>query len=289
MLTRRLRNRIWVRTLRSQPDSVRRSKNENYYSSARGTPMYRVEQEEPSTDFKQAWGAAGRHIQSQADTGLSWLRKNLNRPMAEHLSFRIGNQIFFVFVEAVEFKFEVGEQLFSKVINLAGAVPCLMPMEKRLGEWRPKHGGWGLIDINTGKVINPLDYVTDQLIEMSDWELHDFAIQIVCSSLEKQGKKIFAKQPSMEIDPSIWFEDGAGDHYVIVRAGRHPSAVVPLPEDTPEIKRACLGMSSSGYFASVIVANSQDPFDPNAKSNGNFLPLYRGHGMRVKFTGLLAL
>ena len=98
--------------------------------------MYRVEQEEPSTDFKEAWSAAGRHIQSQADTGLSWLRATLNPPMAEHLSFRIGNQIFFVFVDAAEFNYESGRQLFSKVCSMAGAVPCLMPMEKWLGRWR---------------------------------------------------------------------------------------------------------------------------------------------------------
>lgn len=251
--------------------------------------MYRVEQEDPSTDFKEAWSTAGRHIQSQADTGLSWLRANLNPPMAEHLSFRIGNQIFFVFVEAAEFNYESGRQLFSKVCSMAGAVPCLMPMEKWLGRWRPKHGGWGLLDASSRRQINPLDFVSDKLIEMTDWELHDFAIQVVCSTLEKEGKKVFSKQPSTEIDPSIWFEDKAGRHYVIVRAGRYPSTELPLPNNIPEIKRACLAMSKSGYFAPVIFANSQDPFDANAKSNGNFLPLYRGQGMYPKFTGLSAI
>ncbi len=41
-----------------------------------------------------------------------------------------------------------------------------------------------------------------------------------------------------------------------------------------------------GYFASVAVLNSDDPFNPDAKSNANYLPLYRGHGMFVKFEGL---
>lgn len=251
--------------------------------------MDRVEQEEPSTDFKQAWSAAGRHIQSQADTGLSWLRATLNPPMAEHLAFRIGNQIFFVFVEAAEFNYESDRQFFPKVCSMAGAIPCLMPMEKWLGMWRPKHGGWGLLDVGSRKAITPLDFVSDKLIEMTDWELQDFAIQIVCSALDKEGKTVFSKQSSTEIDPSIWFQDQAAPSYVIVRAGRYPSTDLPLPRNVPEIRRACSAISKSGYFAPVIFANSQDPFDPNAKSTGNFLPLYRGHGMYPKFTGLSAL
>lgn len=251
--------------------------------------MYRVEQEEPSIDFKQAWSTAGRHIQSQADTGFSWLRADLNPPMAEHLSFRIGNQIFFVFIEAAEFNFESGKNLFSNVCKTANAIPCLMPMEKRLERWQPAHAGWGLIDVSSRKPINPLDYVSDELIEMTDWELHDFAIQVVCSKLEGEGKNIFSKQSSMSIDPSIWFQDNTGPHYVIVRAGRYPSTDILLPKNTSEIMQGCSAMSKSGYFAPVIFANAQDPFDPDAKVNGNFLPLYRGHGMYPKFTGLSAL
>lgn len=251
--------------------------------------MYRVEQEEPSKDFKEAWSTAGRHIQSQAGTGLSWIRATLDSPLAEHLSFRIGNQMFFVFIEAAELKYELGKQLFSKVCSMAGAIPCLMPMEKWLGKWRPKYGGWGLLDASSKRQINPLDFVSDELIEMTDWELHDFAIQIVSSVLEKEGKKVFSKQSCTEIDPSIWFQDKAGPHYVIVRAGRYPSTELPLPDNISEIKQACLAVSKSGYFAAVIFANSQDPFDANAKSNRNFLPLYRGHGMYPKFTGLSAI
>jgi hypothetical protein len=251
--------------------------------------MYQVEQAEPTEEFKQAWSAAGRYIQNQADTGFNWLRATLNPPMAEHLSFRIGNQIFFVFIEAAEFNYKADGRIFDKVCKAANAIPCLMPMSKSLGEWKPKNDGWAFINADSKQAMNPLDFVSDELIEMTDWELHDFAIQVVCAGLEKEGKKIFSKQPSREIDPSIWFQDGTGPHYVVVRAARYPETDISLPKNIDDIKLACAKISKSGYFAPVILANSEDPFDPNAKSNGNFLLLYRGFGMFPKYPGISAL
>ncbi len=251
--------------------------------------MYQVEQSPPSEGFQKAWSAAGQHIQKQADNGLSWLRATLNPPMAEHLSFRIGNQIFFIFIEAAEFSYPQGKKLFEKVCSEANAIPCLMPMKRWLGKWTPSNSGWGLVHAQSTKLINPLDYVTDELIEMTDWELHDFAVQIVCSHLEKEGKKVFSKQPSTEIDPSIWFEDSDGPHFIVVRPARHPEAEAKSPDNIAGIRQSCTKLSNSGYFASVVFANSEDPFDPDAKANGNYLPLYRGHGVFPKFPGLQAL
>ena len=251
--------------------------------------MYRVEQAEPTEEFKQAWRAAGRHIQNQADSGFNWLRANLNPPIAEHLSFRIGNQIFFVFVEAAEFDYQVDSKLFESACKQANAIPCLMSMSKSLGKWQPQQQGWGFINTASSKVINPLDCVSNELIEMTDWELHDFAIQIVCSALQKKGKNVFSKQPFREIDPSIWFEDELGLHYVVVRAARHPHTHIALPKNITDIKNSCLNISRSGFFAPVILANSENPFDPNCKSNGNYLPLYRGHGIFPTYRGLSRL
>ena len=251
--------------------------------------MYRVEQEEPSQEFKMAWNAAGMHIQAQAGSGLNWLRSDLNPPMAEHLSFRLGNQIFFIFVEAAECSFDHASSLFMRVSKRANAVPCLMKMRKRISTWEPDGLGWGLTHAISGELINPPDLISEELIEMSDWELHDFAIQVVCGHLEKEGKKVFSKQSALDIDPSIWFEDENGANFVIVREVRHPVKDAVIPDTTEAIKLDCSSMSNSGFFASVCVANVDDPFDPDAESNGNFLPLYRGHGMTVRFQGLTGL
>jgi len=244
--------------------------------------QHAIEQDPPSNSFIAAWNTAGKHIQQQADTGFNWLRANLNLPMAEHLSFRIGNQIFFVFINAAEFSHKFNGTAFNRVYKEANAIPCLLDMEESLGSWKVSRAGWGLIHAETGKEINPLNYVSDELIEMTDWELHDFAVSLVNSDLEKRGKTILGCQPSNHIDPSIWFEDDDGKHFVVVRAGRYPASKIDQPENISDIKQSCSPHSLSGYFASIIFANSDDPFDPDANQNGNYLPLYRGHAVMPK-------
>jgi len=77
--------------------------------------MYQAKQSEPSQEFKNAWQASGRFLQSKGGEGLNWIRSNLNLPMVEHLSFRLGNQLFFVFIEAAEFNFQKLSKLFLDV------------------------------------------------------------------------------------------------------------------------------------------------------------------------------
>ncbi len=47
--------------------------------------------------------------------------------------------------------------------------------------------------------------------------------------------------------------------------------------------------SRNACFASNGAADNEDPFDPDAHDNGNFLPLYRGGGMLIRFQGLVRL
>jgi len=75
--------------------------------------MYAVEQREPGQEFKRAWQAAGRHLEKENGAYLSWLRDTLNPPIAEHLSFLMGNQLFFVFIEFSEFKYMECKYIFS--------------------------------------------------------------------------------------------------------------------------------------------------------------------------------
>lgn len=177
--------------------------------------MDQIQQKIPSEQFQKAWSAAGQYIQKQAGTGLNWLRATLDQPMTEHLSFRIGNQLFFVFIEAAEFNYQLEKDSFTKVCIEANAVPCLMPMEKSLEKWRPSQSGWGLVHAQSNKPLNPLEHVSDELIEMTDWEVHDFAMQVVCTHLEKEGKNVFSKQSSPEIEPSLWFADSDGRKSVV--------------------------------------------------------------------------
>ncbi|MCP4074738.1 MAG: hypothetical protein GY744_00960 [Gammaproteobacteria bacterium] len=248
--------------------------------------MHPVEHEKPSPAFVKAWQAAGHHLQKQGQEGINWVRADLNPPMAEHLSFRIGNQLIFIFVEAAEFNFQQNPESFLKAAKVATAIPCILTMTGQLSEYTPASSGWGLVHAETGKAVNPLELVTDELIQISDWELHDFAIQVVKESLKKAGKNVFSAQSSLTIDPSIWFEESGHAYWVVVRATRYPEPETQTPSNIDDIKDNCSPMGKAGYFASVSAGNSEDPFDPKAKQSKNTLPLYRGHPMFIKYEGL---
>jgi hypothetical protein len=245
--------------------------------------VYEIEQGELPKEFAVAWQCAGRHVQKMGQEGVQWLRATLNPPIAEHLSFRLGNQLFFLYVDTDVLPF-IGKRkgLFLNVCREATATACVLKMEQQQGTFGPANPGWGLLDAITGRAVNPTDMVSDRRIEMSDWELHDFAIQVVRSYLEKEGKKVFSAQSSRHIDPSIWFEDKNGPCWVVVRADRYPKKNAARPANLEDIKRSCARMSRVGFFASVTAANADDPFDPQGE---NIMPLYRGHGMAVRFEG----
>jgi hypothetical protein len=247
--------------------------------------MHRVNQQEPSESFKIAWQSVGRYLNSQIDGGLNWLRADLNPPVAEHLSFTLGNQLFFIFIEAAEFDFARSNNLFLDVCSEANAIPCLLRMNKCPSGHQPVHNGWGLIHAINGNSIDPVAMVSDELIEMSDWELHDFAVQIVKKQLGKENKHVFSAQSSLHIDPSIWFEGEGEAHWVVVREVRYPQKEASQPLNLDSIKASCAPMGKTGYFASVAVANAEDSFD----SSDNAMPLYRGAGMYANYEGLQAI
>jgi hypothetical protein len=59
--------------------------------------MPEVEMHEASPEFAECWRAAVRQLARQAGGSLnSWLRVHLTPPFLEHLSFGLGNQVFFI-------------------------------------------------------------------------------------------------------------------------------------------------------------------------------------------------
>ena len=252
-------------------------------------PMQIIQQEEPSEEFRAAWVAAGRHIQSQCDSGLNWVRADLNMPFIEHLSFRLGNQLFFVFIEAAEFQLAYRYDGFISLSKSANATPCVLKMAKAVATYEPTNSGWGLTHAVTNEPVDPMALVSEELIEMSDWELHDFAISVVKGKLQKEGKNVYSTCSDFGINPSLWFEDDGQDHWVVINEYRHPHSFNGPPEDIDQIAEFVSARKATGYFAIVGVVNNDDPFDPDARVNGNYLPLYRGHAMFVKFTGIEAV
>ena len=62
--------------------------------------MHKIHMAEFSEEFAHCWNAAGSHIQRMAGGELmSWLKATLAPPFLEHLSFRLGNQLFFIRID----------------------------------------------------------------------------------------------------------------------------------------------------------------------------------------------
>jgi len=247
--------------------------------------VHQIPMNEVSPDFAECWQAAGRHIQQQGQGSINWLRAHLHPPMLEHLSFRLGNQLFFVCLDAegvAPFSTATSRALRAVADGCRGHA-CVMPMRKTPSGWQAATPGWGLLEMATNRPVTPPALITDEKIEMSAWELQDFAVQTVRNLLEKEGRKLMSWQGNPEVDPSLWFVGDHGPEWVVVRAVRYPKKDASPPGNWAEIARQCSRLSNVGHFASVAVANADDTFDP---AKGSPMPLWRGHGMYVSYEGL---
>jgi len=251
--------------------------------------MHNIEMQEMSPEFLKCWQAAALHLDKQVQGGINtWLRAHPYPPFLEHLSFRLGNQLFFVRVEAAGGKIAGPgnlQGLFSVAEGCQGHA-CVMPMKMKFfgGAWAAETGGWGLLDANSRAPVNAFELVTDKQIEVTTWELHDFAVQVVRDQLKKEGHQVMSWHGNPDVDPSIWFIGGSKKpEWVVVRSVRYPEKDAARPANWSTIAASCAQMSNIGHFASVAFASTDDPFDSSGK---NVVPLFRGHGTHVSYEGL---
>lgn len=246
--------------------------------------MFMIDAGKATPGFAAMYEAAREHLAAnERATELVWLKASLLPPFLEHLSFRIGNQLFFVRIVDVDGVESAPGTMagLARVAGGCGGHACLMPMKwTPATAWRPAAPGWGLCQAATGAPIVPPSLVTERPIEMTDWELYDFAVQIVRTHVEQEMKRYVASySPDPEVFPSLWFE---GEHsllWVVIRAVRYPARDAARPGDLPAIRNRF----GPGYFASVSVANADDPFESTTAP----APLWRGDGLLVRFTGLV--
>ena len=251
--------------------------------------MHDIHMAEVTEDFARCWNAAGLHLQNQTQGPIqSWLRSNLTPPFLEHLSFRLGNQLFYLQLEDVDGYMETPgnrDGLLAIADGCAGHA-CVMPMRRVGSEWEPTEPGWGLLDARSRNPVNPVDLISDEKVVMTDWELQDMAVQVVRGQLAQEGRELMSWNGDPHVNPSIWFVGDAGPEWVVVRAVRYPEKDAALPNNHAEMKAYFDKLGHPGHFACVAIASADDPFDPHAAKNGNFMPLYRGHGMHIRYEGL---
>ena len=252
--------------------------------------MYNIESQEMSQEFLKCWQSAGKHLNNQVQDGIqSWLRAHPYPPFLEHLSFRLGNQLFFIRIEDVDEKVQGPGSMRGLLAVAEGSHghSCLLPMKRKFlggSSWVPDRSGWGLVDAKTKESIDPTSLITDQKIEMTPWEFQDMAVQVVKDFLEKQGYQIMSWQGNPEVDPAIWFDgESKGPEWVVVKAITFPENHVPRPNNWQAIESQCSRMSRVRHFASVALVSAEQPFQSQEEQA---VPLWRGHAMHVNFTGL---
>ena len=241
-----------------------------------------------SDDFIQCWHDAGRHLQQQIEGGPAWIRAHLDQPIMEHLSFRLGNQLFFIRIEDAEGQLKTpgSEEALIKIAEKCNGHACIMPMRFSFGHWIPVEKGWGLLSQKDRTPVNPPDLVTDEKIEMTDWELHDFAIQVVRQNLIQSGESVTAWKSNPELQPSIWLGGDAGLQWVVVQAVRYPEEA-KIPSNIKDIEAAYKEKGARGNFAYVSFANENQQRDTPLKEGEKPLPVYRGEKVFISYSGLL--
>lgn len=220
---------------------------------------------EMSRQFHGLWNAAGVHLNSQATEGeIVWLRAHPYPPYYDHLSFRLGNQLFFVRVVDSKGKIESPGNLagLRKIADACKGYACLLPMRQKLfgGTWVPERSGWGLIDPESKLPIEPRKLVTDEQIEMTDWELQDFAVLTVRKAIEATGCKVLSWHGDPHIAPSLWFEyQGSEPHWVVVRAGRSDRRTITPPTNFDQIAENFKSIGKTGHYATVTFSSAGNP------------------------------
>ena len=251
--------------------------------------MIEIEMHDVSEEFRLCWVAAGRHLNLQVQGGsLSWLKASLTPPFLEHLSFRIGNQLFYLRIIDVDGRVNGpgNPSGFVRIAEECQGNALLMPMKEAEDGWEPATSGWGLIDPDSNLSVNPLNLVTKELIEVTEWELLNFGVQVVRDHiLNKLNLEIMSTQTDPGVDPSIWFIGPDGPEWVVVRVARYPTPQAAIPNNIRDIAKGCSQTGTVGHFASVVFANDKEAYDPD--NGGVGMKLWRGHPVVIlNFQGL---
>ena len=257
----------------------------------RQSQLFPIARKTMPEDFINAWCFSGKSLTAQGQSSLSWLRSHLHQPFDDHLSFRVGNQIFSVLIEVLgdQGTLPLTDRERKNQVRYCSdnnLVPCVYKVKKSDNDYENLYPDWNLLHTENERPINPAELISEELIKMSPWEIHDAGVQVVVNDLKKNGREVVSYQSVLNIDPSIWFKREGNDCYVIVKTVTYPESAAELPRDLTEIVGSVKSLkdNAEGYFASLSLANKDDPFDGK-----NPLPLYRGCGMYVSYKGLKRL
>lgn len=247
--------------------------------------MHSIEMHEASDEFAKCWQAAGQHLSNRGDGRVNWLKADLIPPFLEHLSFRLGNQLFYVRLVDVDGRLQTpgNHSGLQAVADGCRGFACLMPMKWEEGQWTPVEPDWGLVDLRSRAPIDPVIHVSDEPVEMTSWELLDFAVQVVRNHItDKLGGDILSSQSNPDVHPSIWFVGEDGPEWVVVQMATYESSEFFPLCDVSAVARSCADRSPTGHVARVGFCHADQTFEEDSVA----LPMLRGHGAMIRFNGL---
>ncbi len=210
--------------------------------------QYLVDRPKPTKIFLEARNMAGMQLQQQKNRLLEACEKNNLIPCFFRFRFLEKKSLFF--------------DVFKKSNN-----------EKDY-DLKPFNEGWNLYDARTNEKIDPFVLATNEPVKMSEWELNNFAIQIVRNDLENEGNEILSFCDLVEVNPQIWFKNKKGEvGWVIVKHITNEKDLdyrewVGLEKNNPQLQNC------DGYFAPIQFASFDSP------------TLLRGGGVTVNYRGL---
>jgi hypothetical protein len=225
---------------------------------------YEIAPFELTPAFEECWYSAGRHLDLRVrDSGASWLRAELPA-FREHLSFALGNQLFFIQLIDVDNPRNGWWQptRLSMAVEEANGIGCLLPMKLHEGAWKPVEPGWGLIDMNSRLPLIPAEKVTEERILMTAWEIHDVGVQVAREYLATNGWTVTSWQSDMEVNPSIFAgKDGQLSGFVVRNSNKGPDKGA-RPENAKQLAKQMHARGWGAKFIGLKVSGDDDLFDP---------------------------
>ena len=162
--------------------------------------------------------AAALHLQSifksYPERTFLWLKSKMTNPSFSDLIFSYKNAIFAVIPVTTAGNSVIipeDDRMLKSLLRMSAEndiVPCILPV-------RDGMEGWNLYDAaafvrHSLQPVDPTKIGSDEKKEMSDWEMHDFAVQAVIRKLEETGLRIESYQTIPGINPQLFFQDSDG-------------------------------------------------------------------------------
>lgn len=197
------------------------------------TKMYAIPTKEYSNDFIKGINylrdKISNELKNSANNDFVWINPFPLQPSFHNLSFRLKNQVFSVLLDLGRneinsswqtkfFSFLDEEDIKNqiKACEEYNLIPCKFRID--LNTFTAVNPKCNLISSLDNSIINPSDYVSEKEIKMSDWEINNFAIQIVLTDLQNKGIKIDSYCDLPGIEPQIWFTDENNNHcWILVK------------------------------------------------------------------------